>query len=182
MKLNELIKNNKILVFGFNAFQLLEGKSNPEGKEVIVSTLSPSIMHNMGISTYYTPVLPRNVVFNTPDEVIAADLDIQLVTVLSYPSWDMINTDNIIIVSRHPGTVAILRDMYPDAPVLSAVTPDDVKGRHVLGTLPPNLIQHCLSYRAVTIRDFDYSRDGDLTGQALLDRLIISEPIQVLIK
>lgn len=183
IKLNDVLKTNKVVAYGFPAFKGLEQKSNQEGEEVIISTLSPAIMADMGISVYYAPVLPRNTVFNTTDEVIVADLDIQLVTVLKYPSWHLVNQDKIVIVSRHQGTIDILKNEYPDAPVLSGnVTPDDIKNLHVIGTLPPNLIQHCQSYKAVTIKDFDYSKDGDLKGQELLDRLVISEPIQVTIK
>ena len=133
----------------------------------------------MGIYTYYAPVLPRNTIFNTPEEVVQADLDAQLVNVLPYPAWDK-DLSNIIIVSRHQGTIGILKSMYPNAQVLSGnVTPDDIKGLHVIGTLPPHLIQHCKSYRAVTIKDFDYKKDGDLAGNELLQRIVISNPIRV---
>lgn len=183
MKLNELVKSNKVVAYGFPAFKGLEKQSNPEGTEVIISTLSPAVMADMGISVYYAPVLPRNTVFNTTDEVLAADLDVQLVTVLKYPSWDIVNQDKIIIVTRHQGTIDILKDMYPTATVLTGnVTAEDITGMHVIGVLPPHLIQYCQSFRAATIKDFDYSKDGDLSGQELLDRLIISEPIIVTIK
>ena len=182
MKLNSLL-TKKVTAYGFAAFKGLEAHSNPEGTEVVISTLSPAIMADMGIYTYYAPVLPRNTVFNTPDEVIQADLDVQLVTVFNYPSWDLINHDNIVIVSRHQGTIDILKSMYPSAQVLSGnVTPDDIDGLHVIGTLPPYLIQYCQSYRAVIIKDFDYAKDGDLSGDELKSRIIISNPINVIIK
>jgi hypothetical protein len=183
MKLNNLVKNNKVVTYGFAAFKGLEAHSKPEGTEVVISTLSPAIMSDMGINVYYAPVLPRNTVFNTPDEVIQADLDVQLVTVFDHPSWDLINQDNIVIVSRHQGTIDILKSMYPNAQVLSGnLTPDEIYGLHIIGTLPPHLIQYCQSYRAATIKDFDYAKDGDLSGDELKTRMIISNPINVVIK
>jgi len=178
MKLNSLL-NEKVTAYGFAAFKGLEVHSNPEGTEVVISTLSPAIMADMGIYTYYAPVLPRNTVFNTPEEVMQADLDVNVVIVTDYPSWDN-DLSNIVIVSRHQGTIDILKSMYPDAQVLSGnVTPDDIKGLHVIGTLPPHLIQYCKSYRAVTIKNFDYTKDGDLSGEELLQRIVISNPIRV---
>jgi len=178
MKLNSIL-NNKVIAYGFAAFKGLEAHSNPEGTEVVISTLSPAVMADMGIYTYYAPVLPRNTIFTSTEDIIAADLDAQLVNVLTCPAWDK-DLSNIVIVSRHQGTIDLLKSMYPDAQVLSGnVTPDDIKGLHVIGTLPPHLIQYCKSYRAVTIKDFDYTKDGDLSGDELLQRIVISNPIRV---
>lgn len=184
MKLNNLIKNNKVTVFGFPAFKGLEGFSKEnEDMECVVSVLSPAIMHGMGINSYYAPVIPRNSRFNTTAEVLDADLDVNEICVMEFPSWDLVNKDRIVIVSRHKATIDILQDMYSDAPVLSGnVSADDIKNCHVIGTLPPTLIAECKSYRAVTITDYNAAEDGDLSATEIKDRLVINEPISVIIK
>jgi len=182
MKLNNLQAENKIKAYGFQALKDYAELSEGEG-EVIVSTLSPAIMDEMGISNYHAPVLPRGAVFNTAKDVYKANLDVQYVSVLKYPDWDTVNTDKIIIVSQHQGTIDILRDMYPNAPVLSGnASPEEIGDLHVIGTLPPNLIQYCQSYRAAIIKDHDYKKEGDVTGQELLDRIVIYDPINVTIE
>lgn len=182
MKLNEIAKTNKITAFGFQAFKDFAALSPQNGNEVIISTLSPAIMHNMDIDVYYAPVLPRGLICNTAEDVEKADLDLQQVMVMQYLSWDNVNHEKIVIVSRHQGTIEKLKEMYPDVNVLSGnISPDDIENNHVIGTLPPHLIQHCQSYKAVTIKDFDYSKDGDLSGDDLADRMIISQPIIVTI-
>jgi hypothetical protein len=57
-----------------------------------------------------------------------------------------------IIVSRHPATVEFVRAERPefaDAAVLASVTPDDVRGAHVIGNLPLHLAALCGRYEAV---------------------------------
>lgn len=181
MKLNDLLSNNNVTVYGFEAFKNLESNKQAD-TNVILSTDSPAIMADRDIYSYFAPVLPRGVVFKTPDEITAADLDINNIIVLKYPSWELVNEDNIIIVSRHQGTIDILQTMYPFAPVISGnVTPDIVDNKHVIGTLPPHMISFCRSYRAVTIDNFDYVKDGDLDGEELKSRVRISDPISVVI-
>jgi hypothetical protein len=43
---------------------------------------------------------------------------------------------NTIIVSRHPATVAWLKERFPQSSVMAEVTADDVRGMHVVGNLP----------------------------------------------
>lgn len=180
MKLNNIIKTANITAHGFAALKTLESMSNPNGVPAVLSSLSPAIMLGMGVSSYYAPVLPRGTVFNTAEEILAADIDVQIVTVLHYPEWDKVNGDKIVIVSRHQGTIEILQAMYPEAPVLSGnLNAADIDGLHVIGTLPPHLVACCRSYRAVTISDFDYAKDGDLQGLELQERIAISDPITV---
>lgn len=176
-KLNGAIKHNNLTVYGFPAFKALEDRSNKEGYDIVLSTLAPGVMMDMGISVYCSPILPRGVVFNTPEEIIAADLDVVITTVLHAP--DIEPNSNVVIVSRHQGTVDILKDMYPNHTVLASITPDDILDKKVVGTLPPTLIQYARTYRAVTIKDFDHTKDGDLAGQELKERMILTEPIAV---
>jgi len=184
MKLNDLIENNKVTVYGFPAFKGLEDIcKGTSDSSFVISTLSPAIMHDMGINSYYAPVIPRNSRFNTSDDVLNADLDVNQVHVQRYPSWDLINKDKIVIVSRHKATADILSDkFFKRPPVLSGdITIEDIRDRHVIGTLPPHLIAECKSYRAVTIRDYDAVVDGDMDHLGLMrsNRLIISDPITV---
>lgn len=178
MKLNSLL-NEKVVAYGFTAIKGLEAHSNPKGTEVVISTLSPAIMADMGIYTYYAPILPRNTIFNTVDEVIIADLNVQLVKVLPCPAWEA-NKKGVVIVTRHNGTLDILKSMYPNAVVYTGdIGAEDIACLDVIGTLPPHLIQYCKSYRAVVVKDFDYSKDSDLVGDELLQRIVISNPIRV---
>lgn len=179
MKLNELLNKN-LEVYGFESFKGLQKLSNPKGEKTILSTLSPAIMLGMGIDEYYAPVLPRGTVFNETQQIIDADLVANLVHVEYAPEIN--KKDNVVIASRHQGTVDILSNMYPNHTVLDTVTVDDIQGKNVVGTLPPALIQYAAAYVAVTINSFDYAKDGDLAGSELTDRLEISKPINATIK
>lgn len=182
-KLNKLIQSANLTTYGFTALKDLERICNKNGHPFALSSLSPAIMAEMGISSYLAPVLPRGAIFHTADDIIAADLDVQHVTVMSYPDWDVVAARPNLIVSRHQGTIEILSKMVSDAEIYSGdVNPDTLKGYHVIGTLPPNLIPYTKSYRAVTINDFDYKKDGDLQGEELRARIKISDPITVTIE
>lgn len=182
-RLNDVLNTCKVTAFGYPAIQELAGMSNPDGPEAVISTLPAAVMRGKGICTYYAPVVPRDSKFAVGQDIVDADLGIQEVTVMAYPSWDDVNQDKIVIVTRHAGTMEIIKSMYPDAPVLDGnVTADDIKGCHVIGVLPPHLVAECRSFRAVSIRDYDYVTDGDLSGDALRDRIFITEPITVTIK
>lgn len=176
-KLNYALKHNNLTVYGFPAFKALEDKSNKEGRDIVLSTLAPGVMMDMDIPVYYSPVLPQGVVFNTPEEIIAADLDVVTTMVLRAP--DIEPDSNVVIVSRRQGTVDILKDMYPNHTVLASVTPDDIMDKNVVGTLPPTLAHYASTYRAVTIKDFDHAKDGDLAGQELKERMILTDPVVV---
>lgn len=179
-KLNDIIKTNNVTVYSFPAFKGLENVCNKEGETVIISTLAPSLMLDKGIDTYYSPVIPRNTVFNNTDDVINADLDVTLTHV--FKAEDITPDDNVVIVSRHGGTVDVLKSMYPNNTVFASISPDDIKGKKVVGTLPPTLIQYADAYKAATIKDFDYTKDGDLSGKELKERLLIMDAIQVTVE
>lgn len=182
MKLNQLIEETHVTADGFQALKDFAKTSQSSGKRrsVIVSSLSPAVMMERGVHMYYAPVLPRGAVFNTAEDVKNADLDVNFVRVFSGLEAD--EYENKIIVSRHAGTVEMLREMYPDAVVLTGnINPEDIEGAFVVGTLPPHLIQFARSYQAVTIKGFDYAKDGDLTGEELKNRIHISAPIQVVV-
>ena len=85
------------------------------------------------------------------------------------------------IASRHAGTVDFLRDRYgQDIPVLSGnLEAEEVKDKIIIGTLPPHLAAEAAGYIPVRISSFDYSKDGDLSGDELLSRLIVDSPVKV---
>lgn len=178
-KLNDIINTYNVTAYEFPAFKGLERLSNQDGYSATVSTLSAAVMADMGIDTYYSPVIPRGTVFNTVDEVIAAGLDVNEVCVA--------HVDNVpanapvIIASRHPGTVAMLQEMYPNNTVFASVAPEDIWNKDVVGTLPPHLIQYANSFRAVAIKDFDYTKDGHLEGEELRRRMIFTGTVRVTI-
>lgn len=178
MKLNEVLRSNKLIIHGFKAFTDLAAGSKQDGPEMIISTLTPALMFDMGILEYCAPVIPRGSRFVSFMDVIDADLDIYKVTVTA--AEPITAADLVVIASQHPGTVEILMSMYPNyTAVLSSVTVDDIKGKDVVGTLPAHLISEAARFTGVTIRDFDYAKDGDLSGSELADRIVINPAISV---
>lgn len=179
-KLNELLASNKVVAYGFEAFKGLSERSNTEGEPIVVSTLSAAVMAGMGVNSYYAPVIARNTVYNTTDDVIQADLNVNLVRVEAVPNVP----DNapVIIVSRHSGTVELLEEKYPNHITLSEINPDMIKGKDVVGALPPHLIQYARSFRAVAIKDFDYKKEQDLSGDELKERMIFTDTVRVTVE
>ena len=179
-KLNEIINNHNVTAYGFPAFRGLAEHSNSNSTAAVISTLSAAVMADMGIYEYYAPVIPRNTIYETTDEVIAADLDVNLVSIEHMD--DIVAADPVIIVSRHAGTIELLREMYPNNTVIASVTPEDSRGKNFVGTLPPQMIQYAGRFKGFSVRNFDYNVDGDLSGEELRDRLIITSTIKVTIK
>ena len=58
----------------------------------------------------------------------------------------------------------------------------DIADKVVAGTLPPHLVAETGAYVPVTVREFDYSRDGDLAGEELQKRLVIGEAVRVTVE
>lgn len=179
-KLNDIIATCNVTAYGFPAIKGLADRSNPNGDPVIVSTLSAAVMADMGISTYYAPVMPRDSKYADTDDVLNADLDVNLVHVEHVA--DISADSPVIIASRHRGTVELLQKMYPHNTVLASVTPDDIRNKDVVGSLPPHLIQYARSFRSVAIKDFDYNVDGDLSGEELKERMIITGTIRATVE
>lgn len=125
---------------------------------------------------FISPILPRGLRLNTSEEVYGADLSYNVVEIKK------LNTKVCpeLIVSGHAGTAEILQSRYPDAELVSGnVTPEEVQNKTVIGTLPPHLAAEAAGYIPVRVKDFDYSKDGDLAGDELRERLIIDSPIKV---
>lgn len=184
LKLQDLLNTKKVVSTGFPAIAGLEEYSKGDD-EVILSSFSPAKLAEEGITEYYALELPRGTVFKTTEDILNANppvrkYKIDIVDKLDYLGYA--NPIDTVIVSGHRGTVDILHQphLWQWAKVYESVTADDIKGKHVVGTLPPHLIKECVMYTAVIVKDFDYNKDGDLHGQELQDRLVIAKnPIKV---
>lgn len=179
MKLNQLLNDFKVVASGFPAFAGLAEFAKGEN-EVVLSTLSPNVLYDQGIKEYYAPVIPRNSKFETTQDIIDADLDVNKYDIYYVESDDINYMDNVI-VSRHQGTVDYIKGrlIAKRVPVFDSVTADDIKDKCVIGTLPPHLVAECGAYVAITIKDFDYTKDGDLSGDELNERIVWHNPISV---
>lgn len=170
MKIQTLLQTKKVIASGFAAITAL-GAYSQGTEEVVLSSLAPSILFEQGITSYYALEIPRGVVYNSADDIIEANLPVRQYTIQPVTLSDNVDT---VIVSRHAGTVDLLKQRYPNVLVFAQVTADDITDKHVIGTLPPHLITAAEAYTAVTIANFDHVKDGDLNGQELQDRLIIA--------
>ncbi len=176
-KLNDLQAHNCIEAYGFPAIVDYALKSNPEGQKVIVSTLPPAAMLEMGIAEYYAPILPRGAKYATADDVLSADLNVNHITISSAEGVD---TSDLVIVSGRPGTAEMLQKLYPDARVLSGiVSPEDISDHVVVGTLPTHLAAWCKAYIAVNVDGWDAAREGDVSGEELRRRVRVYDPVTV---
>lgn len=183
-KLNQLLEAKNVTALGFPAIQGLSNFSKGAEK-VVLATLPAAMLLELGIESYYAPIIPRDSKFATAQDIINADLDVQKYVVCKVEKIEMVkyaNPIDAIIVSRHEGTVDYIKNNlgFNGAKVFSGnVTANDVKGKHVIGTLPPHLVSECDVYTAISIKDFDYNVDGDLQGKALQDRIIVSDAIKL---
>lgn len=176
MKIQELLATKKVNATGFAAIAALSEYS--EGtEEVILSSLPPAVLAAQGVTEYYALQIPRDSKFETAEKIIEANLPVRKYTIDQNVSA---NGLVVVIVSRHQGTIDILKQQYPSANVLDQISTDDIAGKHVVGTLPPHLITAAGAYTSASIANFDYAKDGDLTGEELKERLIVAKnPIAV---
>jgi len=177
LKLQEVLNAFTVTGMGFGAVCGLTQRSQyglgGDNSKVVVSTLPAAVMAAKGVKTYFAPQFERGQVFGSTEELIEANPDVNFFAITNGDEHT-----GTIIVSRHVGTVEILKEKYPDAEVLTGnVDAETVKGKHVVGTLPPHLVSECALYTHVGIKDFDYNKDGDIKGDELLERIEINEPI-----
>lgn len=182
MKLNDLVYNYNVVVFGFPAFKGLE-KFSPADKEIKnISTLSPADMLEKGITEYYYPIIPRGARFDAPEQILEADLDcIALSAVILPEELQPSRNDDVIIVSRHEATIEILKEKFPNYSkiITGNANIEDIKGKSVVGTLPGTLATYCDRYVAVTIKEYNAVTDGDISAELLGERLVIHKAIKV---
>ncbi|MCI6468106.1 MAG: hypothetical protein MSA90_21910 [Faecalicatena sp.] len=176
-KLNDIISTCHVTAYGFEAFKGLAERSNPNGIPVVISTLSAAVMADMGICDYYAPYIRRDTVYNTTEDIVVANLNAKRIQVELVD--DITAADPVVIVSRHAGTVDLLREMYPKNIVLESIEVEDILYKNVVGTLPSHLIWYAKRFKGFVIRDFDYNTDGDLAGDKLRDRLVITSTIRI---
>ncbi|TVX85541.1 CRISPR-associated protein Csx16 [Paenibacillus agilis] len=167
--INSLLNTFKVVTTGFPAVAAL-GAHSKGVQEVVLSTLAPAALLDKGITEFYALEIPRDAKLASAEEIIAANLPVRKFSVSVASIVDL----DTVIVSRHQGTVDILKETYPDAIVLASIDAEDIKGKHVVGTLPPHLIAACAAYTSVSIKDYDFAKDGDISGQELLDRIIVA--------
>lgn len=117
--------------------------------------------------------------FKTAEEIIEANVPLNYYTIKDVDSTD--ESLEIVVVSRHQGTVEMLmQGLSDDTVVLTGnVSKEDIEGKYVIGTLPPYLVAECALYTPVTIKDFDYNKDGDLQGEELEERIQIGGLIKL---
>ncbi|GAA0345571.1 hypothetical protein GCM10008931_41030 [Oceanobacillus oncorhynchi subsp. oncorhynchi] len=179
MKLNDLLRENKIVAFGFDAVKDLVRFDNKDSENtVIVSTISPSLLARHGVIEYYGLELSRDIVYKTGLDIIKADINVTKYRLIALEIYPLEKKQDFVIASRHKGTIDILKTEFPfleDAPVFERVEATDIKGKHVFGTLPHHLIPECDLYTSVSIKGFDYAKDNDLIGSELIERIQIAE-------
>jgi len=180
-KLNDLARTHRLesAAGNFAAVAAYCGEyaaKDPDAQAAVIATMNAAM--SGGITEFFSVVFPRGARFNTAEEVRDADLDVQFVRIDPAPSAGSPD----IIVSGHAGTREVLASMFPAAEVVAGnITADDVRGKIVAGTLPPHLVAETEAYLYASIREFDYSRDADLSGDELAARLVVNPAVRVTI-
>lgn len=71
---------------------------------------------------------------------------------------------NVVIVTRHPGAVEWLRERGITGAVIDHATPDDIRGKHVIGALPMHLAAMAASVTVIDMPGLQAEQRGkDLT-------------------
>lgn len=174
-KLNTLAASAKLAAMPgvFPAIaDFVEKFSAKEGPTVVVGTLGAALQSGE-MGEFYSPVFPRGLRLSTAEEVKVADLDAQRVRI---ESADGVG-DPTVIVSRHPATIALLLERWPDAVVFDGnVARDDVARKVVAGTLPPFLASEVAAYVPVQVTGYDAAKEGDVDDH---ERIVVGDPIRV---
>lgn len=110
MKLNDLLKENKVVVFGFDAVKELVRYDNKDSDNtVIISTISPSLLVRHGVNEYYGLELSRDTVYKTGLDIIKADLNVWKYHLIALEIYPLEKKKDFVIASRHKGTIEILK-------------------------------------------------------------------------
>jgi len=173
VKLNYLVRRNWLVPIEgtFPALRDYAVRYYTHGPMLWLGTLSAALQAKT-IGAFFTPILPRGLRLTTAQDVWDADLDAGCLRV-DLVEYEAPN----LIVSRHPATIKMLRERWPSATVLDGdVSVDQVKGKVVAGTLPPQLVTELASYRPVWVDKYDASTDGDIEDAG---RITIGHPVRV---
>lgn len=173
VKLNHLAVGNWLIPIEgtFQALREYILEHRADGPWIRVGTLAAALQAKY-LGPFFAPVLPRGLKLATAQEVWDADLDAGCfrVDLAEYETPDL-------IVSRHPATIKILRERWPSATVLDGdVSVDQVKGKVVAGTLPPQLVTELASYRPVWVENYDASAESDVEDA---NQVTIGHPVRV---
>lgn len=173
VKLNYLATKNWLVPIEGTFWALREYtiKYHKSGPLLKIGTLAAALQAKT-IGAFFTPILPRGLKLATAQEVWDADLDAGCLRV-DLVEYEAPN----LIVSRHPATIKMLGERWPSATVLDGnVSVDQVKGKVVAGTLPPQLVTEVSSYRPVWVDKYDASTDGDIEDAG---RITVGHPVRV---
>lgn len=179
MKLSKLLNDYKVVSSGFPAIAAI-GEFSKGDVPAVLSSLPAATLHSQGITEYYTLVLPRGTTFNTAEDIINADPEVKKYRVETVDATDM----PVAITTQHQATLDVLAELYPDAEIISQrnadgttrnLTPEDVKGKHVIGVLPPFLVAAAGAFTSASVTGYNAATDGDLSGDALKQRLQIAD-------
>ena len=174
-KLNDLAANTHLVPMAGSfpaVVDFAENFSAKEGPSVTLGTLGAALQSGE-MGEFYSPVFPRGLRLTTGEEVKEANLDAQRVQVSEAVGVG----DPDVIVSRHPATITLLVERWPNATVFDGnVAAADVAGKVVAGTLPPFLAGLVAGYYPVQVVGYDAAREGDVNDTT---RIVIGEPITV---
>lgn len=173
VKLNELTKNNWLVPIEgtFPALRDYVVRYHSHGPMLWLGTLSAALQAKT-IGAFFTPILPRGLKLTTGQEVWDADLDAGCLRV-DLVEYEAPN----LIVSRHPATIKMLGERWPSATVLDGnVSPEEVRGKVVAGTLPPQLVTETASYRPVWVGQYDAIAESDVDD---VERITMGHPVRV---
>jgi hypothetical protein len=173
VKLNYLVRRNWLVPIEgtFPALRDYAVRYYTHGPMLWLGTLSAALQAKT-IGAFFTPILPRGLKLTTAQDVWDADLDAGCLRV-DLVEYEAPN----LIVSRHPATIKMLRERWPSATVLDGdVSVDQVRGKVVAGTLPPQLVTEVSSYRPVWVGQYDAIAESDVDD---VERITMGHPVRV---
>ncbi len=177
--LSTLLATHSVVSTGFQA--LAEVGAHSKGEDVaILSSLPAAALFAQGITTYYTLTVPRGAQFNTAEDILAADPEVK--------HWQISVVDTTelekVITTQHAATRQVLSELFPAATIIEQeivdgrprnITPDEVKGKHVIGVLPPHLVAAAGAFTSASISGYNAAVDGDLSAEEIRNRLVVAE-------
>lgn len=178
MKLSNLLAQYNVVSSGFPAIAGIGARSTGD-KPAVLSSNPAAALFAQGVTHYWTLVIPRGVQFNTTDDIIAADPDVELWEISPVDTTDM----NTVITTQHAATRDRLQVLFPNATVIEQeivdgrprnITADEVAGKHVVGVLPPFLVAAAGAFTSASIKGFNAAVDGDLSAEEIKDRLVVA--------
>lgn len=181
--LTQLLNDYAVTSKGYPALSGL-GTHSKGTMPVTLASIPAAQLFADGVKEYYTLVTARGTTYATTDEMLK---DSDNITV---QKWKIktVDTTNVpkVVTTQHKATLSILSFIYPDAQVITQdinpetqrprnLSPDEIAGKHVIGVLPPHLVAVANGFTAVSIKDYNYVTDKDLSGEELINRMEIAD-------